>query len=107
MTLRRHVSFRTSLPYDRELHPIGEEVARHLLASLEDALGSKGSLDDWRDSGYELAFVVAGRRVSVALVPGVEQPYDFFAQISSSLFSEVAWHQAWFDERTRTRTPGG
>jgi hypothetical protein len=81
--LRANVSFRTSIPYDRRLHPVGEEVARVLLSGVDGAVGSTGRLEDWRDSGFELQYVLDGTPVHIAMSYVPDQPFDFYAQVAS------------------------
>jgi hypothetical protein len=93
--MRENVTFRTSIPYDRCLHPVGEEVARSLLSAVDLALGSPGELDDWRDSGFELQYMLNGRRVHIAMVHTENQPFDFYAQVASY----VGWLRRFFGYR--------
>lgn len=81
--MRGNVTFRTSIPYDRSLHPVGEEVAGALLGAVDAALGSSGRLEDWRDSGFELQYVLSEKHVHIAMAHVENEPFEFYAQVAS------------------------
>jgi hypothetical protein len=93
--MRENVTFRTSIPYDRSLHPVGEEVARARLGAVDAAVGSRGRLEDWRDSGFELQYVLNGKHIHVAMVHIENEPFEFHAQVGSY----VGWLRRLFGYR--------
>ncbi|HKQ79149.1 MAG TPA: hypothetical protein VJ810_35970 [Blastocatellia bacterium] len=70
-------------------------MACSLLSAVDLALGSPGRLDDWRDSGFELQYVLNGRGVHISMIHTENQPFDFYAQVASS----VGWLRRLFGYR--------
>jgi hypothetical protein len=83
MGLRNNVTFNVSIPFDRNRHPIGEEVAAHLVSAIEERSGLHASIEDWRDSGFELDFVINGRPLHFAFVHVDDPRFQFYGQVAS------------------------
>src|SRR4051794_2900661 len=95
MCLRNNVTFRTSIPFDVNLHPVGEEVASHLAIALESLCGLSASIDIWRDSGFELDVEINGKRMHFAFVYVEDRRFQFYGQIGSY----VGWLRRLFGYR--------
>ena len=68
MSLRNNVTFKTSISFDTERHPVGEEIASYLARALESRFGLQVLVEDWRDSGFELDVEINGKSLHFAFV---------------------------------------
>jgi hypothetical protein len=100
--LRRNVSFRTTIAFDRGGHPAGEEFARVLLTDVDAAVASSGRLEDWRDSGFELQYVLDGKPVHIAMSFVPDQRFEFYAQVASY----AGWVRRLFGYRDQAAVEG-
>jgi hypothetical protein len=71
------------LPFDRSAHPVGGEVAEALSNAVCKRGGMSAVIEDWRDSGFELDYMINGKRVHFAMVHVQDAPYHFYGQVSS------------------------
>jgi hypothetical protein len=83
MRLRNNVTFKASMPFDVKRHPVGEEVASYLASAVEARTGLKASIEDWRDTGFELDFVLNGKPVHFAFAYFEDTPFHFYGQVAS------------------------
>ena len=136
MPLRNNVSFDVLMPFDLKLHPIGEEIAAYLANSIEQKTGMNSKTEIWRDSGYELDFLIGPKPFRFAFCYVGDQKYQFYGQVASEIgwlrrlfgyrdqveeealiravhrtltsdptFTNVRWHEAWYDEKNMSKEP--
>jgi hypothetical protein len=136
MALRNNITFRVAMPFDAKLHPVGAEVATYLANAIERRTGLHAAVDDWRDSGYQLDFVINNKPMHFSFCFIEDPRFQFYGQVASyvgwlrrffgyrdqeeeemliraveetlksdPIFSDVYWHEAWYDEAKMTQQP--
>ncbi len=124
------------MPFNGKLHPVGEEVATYLANAVERYTGLGATVEIWRDSGYELDFVISKKQMHLAFTFVDDPRFQFYGQVAShvgwfrgmlgyrdreeqevliravdetlktdSIFSDVHWHEDWYDEATMRQQP--